>query len=235
MQVFQKPGFIAGFSEASDGNLFLITLSDEEARAAWKKAINAVDDTLPFPRFHHQVHGSKATHIPANTSEGLQVDADALTTSAKGMPIGVFTADCLPVLFAAGDVVGAIHAGWKGTRENITGKTIAELCRTHGKNPGECQVFMGPCIGQCCLELGEEIPPTFFAAGPLASGCFTHGRKWHLDLRALNVMQCLQEGVRPENIQHVPDCTKCFPDRYFSYRHQKGMHSKGMFSFIMRR
>ncbi len=242
MRLFQGKGFMAGFSDKLDGDFFLIDLPEEQAQTIWKNAyqeIKNLSETMLTvfgnspPRFCLQVHGDSILEVNTGSPVGKQGEGDALITASDEIPIGVFTADCLPILISGGTHVAAIHAGWKGSRLNITGKVIRRFIDEFWVSTDELKIFMGPSIGQCCLELGEEVPPTFFEASPDSPACFSHGKKWHLDLRALNVLQSRREGILPEQITHVQDCTKCQTERYFSYRGQKGRRGS-MFSFIMK-
>ncbi|RCK81602.1 MAG: hypothetical protein OZSIB_0736 [Candidatus Ozemobacter sibiricus] len=233
MHLFRGPGFVAGFSDRADGSLDFSDRTPEEAGRLWAGLPAVAGLGLPPPRFAHQVHSTTLLRVGADAPAGRQGQADALMTSVPAMPIGVFTADCLPVLVVAGEAVMAVHAGWKGTRQDITGRSIAALAEATGVSPARMQVFMGPCIGSCCLELGEEVVEEFRATDPGSLACFARGARWHLDLRGLNVIQCLERGVARAAIRHVNDCTKCLSDRYFSYRQMRGRHGT-QFSFIAR-
>lgn len=233
MHLFRGPDFVAGFSDRADGSLDFHDRTPEAAARLWTSLPAVAGLDLPPPRFAHQVHGTTLLSVTSDASPGIQGKADALMTSAPRLPVGVFTADCLPVLVVAGTAVMAVHAGWKGTRQNITGRSIAALAAASGCPPARMQVFMGPCIGSCCLELGDEVVAEFRSTDAGTLGCFSHGARWHLDLRGLNVIQCLERGVPRAAIVHVNDCTKCLSDRYFSYRQMRGRNGT-QFSFIAR-
>lgn len=233
MQLIQDGNVLAAFSERTDGDLGFYRQSPAIAEAAWRALPVVRDRGLKAPFWATQVHGTRIHEIHAASKPGDQGDGDALVTGERGVPIGVFTADCLPVLIWSDAAVAAIHAGWKGTRSDIVGHTIALLAERFGVAPDSMRVTMGPCIGSCCLELGDEVPPSFRAADEGFLGFFTRGAKWHLDLRGLNIAQCMRRGVRLEHIRHVNECTMCLPARYFSYRGEKGRQGS-LFSFIMR-
>ncbi|OIP30122.1 hypothetical protein AUK22_02420 [bacterium CG2_30_54_10] len=234
MHLFRFPGGVAGFSEKADGNLNLYDPPFQRAADLWSSLPAVSSNRLAFPRFAQQIHGTTVLVVePSETKDGCQGNGDAVLTAATGVPVGVFTADCLPVLVAADSVVMAIHAGWKGTSRGITGRSLDFLAGAFPGALSNIHIFMGPCIGGCCLELGEDVVEGFRAAEPRSIACLSHGEKWHLDLRALNVMQCMERGVPGNKIRHVNDCTKCLSERYFSYRRQGG-RGGSMFSFIAR-
>jgi YfiH family protein len=161
-----------------------------------------------------QVHGTTLVVAPCADTP----TADAVATVERGAILGIETADCLPVLFI--DVrtgrAAAAHAGWRGTAAAIAGRVV-EWFVARGSSPGDLQVALGPCIGPCCYEVGDELRPQFaeadrrfFVAGPA-------GRP-HLDVRGINVLQLEAAGVPRANIAHVDECTHCRPDLYCSYR-----------------
>jgi len=233
MRLIRDGEILAAFSERADGDLGFYRQHRETAEAAWQDLDVVRDAGLKAPFWVTQIHGKAIHEVTAGSQPGDQGDGDALVTAERGLPIGVFTADCLPVLIWSGLAVAAVHAGWKGTRSDIVGHTIGVLSDRFGVEPASMNVAMGPCIGSCCLELGDEVPPMFCDADEGFMGFFSHGARWHLDLRGLNTAQCLRRGVRLENIRQVNDCTMCLPERYFSYRGQKGRQGS-LFSFVLR-
>lgn len=233
MHLFRLPGIVAGFSERTDGSLNFLDRPADGQRLLWESLAVVAPLGLTPPRFATQVHQTRVLTVTDASPAGHQGEGDALLTALPGQPVGVFTADCLPVLIAAGPAVMAVHAGWKGTRQDITGKAVAALHAASGVPPVDMQVLMGPCIGSCCLELGDEVAAAFRANDERDLACFSRGAagKWRLDLRGLNVIQCLERGVPRAHIRHVHDCTRCLPDRYFSYRQMRGRNGT-QFSFI---
>jgi len=233
MHFFREESFLIGFSELPDGDFSDLWKGDPLSGTRWEAVGKLAGVSLAFPRFAHQIHGNEIIEVLSSAPVGLQGDGDALWSRATGIPLGIFTADCLPIMISGQRGVAAVHAGWKSTRLDIAGKIVRHFVEVLEEKPHELKIFMGPCIGACCLDLGDEVPPTFFERDSAYAACFSHGKKWHLDLRALNSVQCLQHGVSPNQIRHVNFCTKCHPERYFSFRRQGG-HKGSMFSFIVR-
>ena len=234
MRWFAEGSLLVGFSERQDGDLGWINQSTSEFQANWTRLTAARAPDLELPGFAHQVHGTDLIEVTDKTRVGLQGKADALATDLPNRPLGVFSADCLPVLVGGPTVIAAIHAGWRSTRGNIVGRVITRLQERYALAAADLHVFMGPCIGPCCLEMGEEVPPQFLSENPAYASCFTRGSKWHLDLRALNVLQCRDVGIPWNRIHHVNDCTKCLSTAYFSYRGDGGRNGS-LFSIIARR
>jgi len=166
-----------------------------------------------------QVHGEAAREVSGGEA---QPEADALFTSAPGLAVGVWTADCVPILLAerSGRVVSAIHAGWRGSALQIAGKTVATLGARYAVDPADWIAVIGPHIGPCCYEVDEPVREAI--AAPAA---FSKGRRpghYQLDLHALNRSQLLGAGLPPAHVVRVGGCTACDPGRYWSFRRAPG-------------
>ena len=183
----------------------------------------------PFGRLHllQQVHGTKVASAPF---EG-RPEGDAATAAVSGVLLGIETADCLPVLLVDPDrrVVAAVHAGWRGTALGVASAAALAL-RAMGSRPERVLAALGPGIGPCCYEVGDELREAF---GPLAEAAFRPGPRGrpHLDVRAANVRQLLDAGLRAERLHHVRDCTSCAPELYHSHR-RDGPGAGRMISFV---
>ncbi|MBI3932285.1 MAG: peptidoglycan editing factor PgeF [Acidobacteria bacterium] len=172
-----------------------------------------------------QVHGAGVRAAPWDaTPEG-----DAAVAEAPGFLLGIETADCLPILLAdpGRRAVAAVHAGWRGTAAAVARAGVAALVEG-GSKPADLVAALGPAIGPCCYEVGDEVRE---ALGPGGDGCFRPGPRGrpHLDLRAANERQLREAGV--VRIHHVPDCTFCHADLYHSFR-REGKDAGRMISFI---
>jgi purine-nucleoside/S-methyl-5'-thioadenosine phosphorylase / adenosine deaminase len=156
----------------------------ERNRAAFFKTIGARDFELAEI---HQVHSTLIYRVrrgkhgaieylpsgyPAGEGQGPP-QGDALMTDEPGILLAVRTADCVPVLLLDSKrrAVAAIHAGWKGMLGGIVEKTAGEMRRQFGSRPGDIFAAVGPSIGACCYEVGEEVAEHF--RGGFADGeCF---------------------------------------------------------------
>jgi hypothetical protein len=172
-----------------------------------------------------QVHGVAVAEAPWDAMP----EADAACATAPGLLLGIQTADCFPLLLVdpRRRRVAAAHAGWKGTASGIASRTVEALV-LRGSDPGDLVAAIGPGIGACCYEVGEELrrafgPAPFFRPGP-------NGRS-HLDLRAANARQLEAAGLRPGAVHHVALCTRCRADLYPSFR-RDGQAAGRMISFV---
>ena len=147
-------------------------------------------------------------------------DVDGLITDVPGLALGIFAADCVPLLFVdpVHHVIGASHSGWRGTAMGIAAKAVAAMCREFGCDPAGIRAAIGPCIGLCCFEVGPEVPEAMRnALGADAEPFFEpRGEKYHVDLKGLNRLWLERAGL--SEIDVCPDCTKCQPERFWSHR-----------------
>ncbi|WP_373127793.1 peptidoglycan editing factor PgeF [Dielma fastidiosa] len=163
-------------------------------------------------------------------------DCDALYTKEKGIMLGVFHADCVPVLIydPIQELICAIHAGWQGTVKEITGKAINYLKENEGVDPSQLLVYIGPAICQDNFEVGEEVVELINNMSFDTSAFVyqnTETKKAYVDNKGLNREQCILAGVPYTNISVDKNCTYSNQENFFSYRRDKncGRHM----SFIM--
>jgi YfiH family protein len=179
------------------------------------------------PVFLDQVHGVAVAVLDRDTPDGLQ--ADAAVTGAAGIACTVLVADCLPVLLAdtAGRRVAAVHCGWRG----LAGGVIENALTAWDDGGGELIAWLGPCIGPQCFEVGAEVRAAFVARDAGAAACFApHGDgKFLADLPALARRRLAGAGVtRVFGSDGSPRwCTVRNPERYFSYRRDRGANGQG--------
>ncbi len=184
----------------------------------WRR-LRAVIGDAPIARCH-QVHGNSVRIV---IREDLEVkrEGDGMVTAEPGILLAVASADCVPILMtdARGEIIGAIHAGWRGIIAGIAVEGVRAMERI-GARSHEIRAALGPSIGQCCFEVDEELAHRFARE---VAGSDRHARpgrpgKSHLDLRAIVTDQLMRAGLPGESIINVGPCTKCANDRFFSRR-----------------
>jgi YfiH family protein len=166
-----------------------------------------------------QVHGRRVVTVEERPAEGETVDAgscDALVTRLPGVGLVVQTADCVPVLLAASDAVGAVHAGWRGAASNVAGAG-AEALFAITEDPGSVRAWLGPAIGACCYEVGGEVASQFAGEFALSSD---DGR-FRLDLPAAVRSQLESAGLAPDRITAHSSCTMCGGEQFASWRRDR--------------
>lgn len=158
---------------------------------------------------------------------------DGLVTTEKDMLLSVRTADCVPVLLCDTNkkVCAAVHAGWRGTVGGIT-KNAVEMMISHGARIENIVAAIGPCIGKCCYEVGNEVYDEFCAKNVDHAEFFTpSGDKFMLDLNLANKKILVEAGLAEANVSVAEICTKCNGDRFFSHR-LSGVNRGTMSAFI---
>ncbi len=151
-------------------------------------------------------------------------ECDALVTNTPGTALLVFTADCTPLLFhdPVTGAVGAAHAGWRGTAQDIGAKTVAAMVKNFGCDPENIRAAIGPNIGMCHFETDADVPQAMIAAFGEEAEAFMEkrGEKFYLDLKQINALALRRAGVRHIAISDA--CTMCTPDRFWSHRVTRG-------------
>jgi hypothetical protein len=195
----------------------------------------------------HRVYGARAPEWARLCKKSvLESSGDGLITNTAGVLLGMRVADCFPVIVVdrKRKAVGIFHAGWRGTVARIVEKGIGEMRRQLGCDPDDMLAVIGPGIGSCCFEIGEEVENQFDSQFAYSKELFEdvfdswslktkypmlflnqrapgHGEaamSRHLDLVKANWCQLLDAGVPAESIESMNQCTACHTDLFFSYR-----------------
>ena len=180
-----------------------------------------------------QVHGDTVRTVTA-ADLGIGLDepepwqADGLVTDIPGVTLAVYSADCLPILLydPVRRVVGAVHAGWRGTALGIAAKAVERMVDCYGCDRLDILAAVGPGISKCCFETHEDVPNAMTSAlgvcatpyiDPIENG------KFKVDLKGINAMRLERAGLLPEHIAVSGDCTACHPEKYWSHRVTNGV------------
>jgi len=150
--------------------------------------------------------------------------ADAVLTKRKGVLIGIHVADCVPILLFDKEksLVGAVHAGWRGTAAQILKNTIDIMRERFYTAASDILIAIGPSIRRCCYEVGDEVADALHRVTGDKDYYRRDNCKHFVDLSSANKIQALSSGVPEDNIWQSGECTHCNPDKYYSYRYAKG-------------
>ncbi|HEV2987474.1 MAG TPA: peptidoglycan editing factor PgeF [Candidatus Angelobacter sp.] len=227
----------------------------EQNRRKLLAAMGATSDRMTWPLTSlRQIH-SDIIHLVESPAADPLI-GDGLITNRPGIALAVMTADCLPVMLIdkKNRAVGVFHAGWRGTVQRITEKGLGAMRCHFGSMPSDIEAVIGPGIGGCCYEVGEELKSKFESQFAYASELFHqvfesdpirekypmlfmnarapgHGdpcAKLHLDLAEANRRQVLAMGVPDDQITVLGQCTACNPTKFFSHRAEKGKTGRMM-------
>ncbi|GCD12698.1 peptidoglycan editing factor PgeF [Clostridium tagluense] len=175
----------------------------------------------------NQIHSDIIVSFDGNTNDG-----DALISDRTKTAIGVFTADCVPVILVdtKKGVIAAVHSGWKGTKALIVSKTIERLEENYGSKAKDIRVYIGPHIGGCCYEVSPELIEAFTSQDIYSNIKISNNNK--LDLEKCILAQLVDKGIKEENITTTNTCTACNKQyELYSYRNSENKQGR-MFSFV---
>lgn len=174
-----------------------------------------------------QTHSDIVLRVGAEDLKSLPIsgpwkEGDALITKEKNVTLMILVADCLPVLFydPIHQAIGLAHAGWRGTASHIAAKTLLAMGEAFGTQPSDVKAALGPCIGPCCYEVGNEVKGQFDEIFPWSAEVFqkSFDGRFKLDLPQANARQLLDLGVVEENLVRSNLCTVEHPDWFYSHR-----------------
>lgn len=221
---------IGGISEGYYSNLNLGVYTDDKLdniNENLKRVFQASNMNMDKVVYLKQVHGDRI-HIvdDFNYMDICGSFGDAIITKSRGIAIGVFTADCVPVLIAdeSTGTIAAVHGGWKGTKLNITGKVLKYMIEELLCNPEHITVSLGPSIGPCCFEVKEDVADKFTFVNNMDGNLY-------VDLWKENYSQVLKHSIPEKNIALGNLCSMCMDTMFYSYRRDKGLTGR-LGSFI---
>lgn len=184
---------------------------------------------LPDVLTIRQVHGNKII-VAARSATRRPValeDADGILTDRRDLALAVRTADCLSVFLydPRQEVIGLVHAGWRGTQQQIVPKAVTLMRKQWKSNPRDLQVAFGPAIHSCCYRVGASFLEYF------PKETVKRKQGYFFDLPAANKNQLIGSGVSERNILDCAVCTHCETE-CFSYR-REGDAAGRMISLMM--
>ena len=184
----------------------------------------------------HLVHGADVARV-TQADNGTWVEhVDGLITNQPGCVLSMNFADCAPIFLydPRRRAIGLGHAGWRGTMADLPGAMVRAMSAEFGSDPADLIAAVGPCIGLCCYEVGDEVivatrqafanAETLFRPSPDEGTSGTDRPSgvggYHFDLPAANHRNLHRAGVRA--IEMADYCTACRTDLFFSHRAEKG-------------
>ena len=167
--------------------------------------------------FSRQVHGADVAAIRMPVDAGdfpVVATADAMVTDRPGLLLTILVADCQAVLMfdPRRRVVANVHSGWRGSIVNVIGATVTVMHRAFGCHPADILAGVGPSLGPCCAEFRNyrrEIPRSLWSY---------RVADHHFDFWKLSRDQLKAAGLGADRIVSGRICTRCHPERFYSYR-----------------
>ncbi|MBN1118784.1 MAG: peptidoglycan editing factor PgeF [Bacteroidales bacterium] len=179
--------------------------------------------------FPNQCHTANIKIVDAKTSVSELEETDALLCNTPTVGIGVLAADCVPVIFfdKQKKVIGAAHAGWKGTVQLIAPKVVELMHIRFNSSPDDILIGIGPAISQEAYEIGSNvitaISGLFIGADKFLKFKNQNTEHAFVDLQMLNMQLLINHGVPAANIEVLRKCTFQSPELFFSAR-RDGFH-----------
>ncbi len=215
---------VGGVSEGPYASLNLGRKSGDDVERVDENrriACAAIGADLEKLALNYQVHSSRVLQaVAARRGE----HADGLWTDEPGLPVLAMSADCLPIVLArTGEdqpAVAVLHAGWKGLLAGIVEAGV------HALGTATLKAAIGPAIGPCCYEVGEEVASPYrerFGDDVV--------RERHLDLWMSAERALHAAGI--EQVDRFNRCTACEPDTFFSHRRDAGRTGRqGVIAYV---
>jgi polyphenol oxidase len=202
---------------------FSITVGDTPENVAQNRVLAhealALDPARLMDRYI--AHTAITWHVDERHLGLTAPHADGVVTRAPNLSLMMTFADCQPLLAydPARHILGVAHAGWRGTLDGMA-LSLVRAMEAEGSRPGDLLVGLGPAIGACCYEVGEEVA--------VQALTWPRGGEWlrpgqnsrpHLDLSAAN--EAILRAVGVQHIERADLCTACRTDLFFSHRAER--------------
>ena len=221
--VFEQEGVNFVFSTAENNLNFNKNLSEGRLKLEKLKDWFKVENI----GYSNQIHSDIV-----NLFNGTVIEGDSLITNKTNSAIGIFTADCVPILLydSVNKVIAAVHSGWRSTVSDIVIKTVNRMTAEYKTKAEDITAYIGPHNRVCCYEVGMEVIDRFKNNQLFSEEKFLKDN--NLNLAYFIHKQLNSLGVKAENIHDTELCTFCSKDyKLHSYRKDNGSYGR-MFSFI---
>jgi YfiH family protein len=177
-------------------------------------------------KFQRQVHGDRIIVVDYQTDTDSG-ESDGMVTNKPGIALAISIADCAAILAFDPEnlAIGAVHSGWRGTKQKITANLINLMDKQFNTSPENLLVYVSPCAGGENYEVGDEFAELF-----PRSVKYSRSGKLLFDNKKELRLQLLESGVRENNLELSDICT-IKNDAFHSYRRDRG-NSGRMAAFI---
>jgi hypothetical protein len=215
--------------------------TDRGEDEGWRAVAGALQVDATCLARPHQVHGASA--VVAEHAIGRRPAADIIINDRPGLAVAIQTADCVPILFAdqRTGAVGAAHAGWRGLAAGVPRAAVAVLAEKFRSRPVDLVAAIGPAIGPCCYEVGEDVRHAFRVSNfdgrwmrwfhdspaalpgnlPMSRVLLRprrHEHRWFFDAATAAREQLIFAGVPEQQIFTTDLCTASHPETFCSFR-----------------
>lgn len=171
--------------------------------------------------FMHQVHGTDGDVINSQVPTSFEKQGDFIITNIPNLPIGILTADCLPIIFydSTNNTTAIAHAGWRGTVGNICEKVVTAMTSTFKSSVENIEVYFGPCAKICCYEVDENFHTNIQDSDLKEKTLLKKNNKTYFNIPYYNKLLLEECNIFNINIENNI-CTIC-SNNFWSYRRDK--------------
>lgn len=215
------PEPICAFSSRCDGNMSLSYGDIKDSPDNRNNFLSGLGIDYHSLVCAKQVHASNVIRVSepdkgrgSLSYEDSVSDTDGFITDKKGLPIAIFTADCLSIFLYDYKTlaIGLLHAGWRSSKENIAAKAIKLMQKEFNAQPKNIYAAFGPAIRSCCYRVSSDFDSFF------DRNLIKRGKSYYFDLAGFNKLSLLDCGLKEKNIFDPKLCTSCSNPRFFSFR-----------------
>jgi YfiH family protein len=183
-------------------------MKDISARNAFLSSLKINPQSLVFAK---QIHSASVKIVSKKDGGSFLDGCDGLISGEKDLAVGIFTADCMPVLLSSKDgaVRAAVHCGWKGLASGILENAVGIFNSGFGAKAKDICAYIAPHIKECCYEVGKEFEEIF---------------NIKLKSSKLNMAEIARASLKKSGVTNISvcgECTFCSRDKFFSYRKNK--------------
>ena len=176
--------------------------------------------------FSYQEHGANIRAITSDDcGKGLHKERDysnidGLITIEPSITLTTFYADCTPIFLAdpIARAIGLVHAGWRSTHLEIAKTAVREMTKEYGSKPEYILAGIGPSICYSCFEVDKPVYEQFADYTEYTAPKLDVRGKYLIDLKGINRKMLINSGLKEENIEVSPLCTKCNENLFYSHR-----------------
>lgn len=227
----QQKNLVVAMSTREDGSMKLSQIPQAEIIKNREKFFQKNSISPQHVVSADIVHGENVSIVDPKDLGKRIPQTDALLTNEKQVYLSISTADCLPIFVFDPEkqVIGLIHAGWRGLEKRVIQETINSLTQNFDCNPQSLLVGIGPGIGPCHFAVQQDVLDVFQEYTNVMQ---QREGTYFLDLKNIAAQQLIQAGCLKEHIEINPQCTYCERDTYFSHRRDHVTPIQTMLSII---
>lgn len=227
MIIHNDPFLSIYFGDARQSFPRELCMADSQQELELHDSIKAIKkrmhlDSLLFLKQTHSVQGVLVTQEIVPKMFMHKEEGDYLVTSLSHTGLGVYTADCLPIVFydSYTHAIGIAHAGWPGSIGNIAVKTVQAMEQRCGTKVESVQVFFGPSAKVCCYEVGPDFVKHLEHSKEKDKVLLSRAGKLCFDLPLFNKLQLEAYGVKKEAFHCSYNICTIGNESFCSYRRQ---------------